>query len=83
MEKEVSQDFIEKTVLYTVEIGKNLKKLLTTGEKSKKSLKNTYKNLIKLLKKPSKILCGTQKNPKKFLTDPPPSRFRKVSTDPP
>ena len=36
MKKEVSQDFIKKTVLCTVEIGKNLKNLLATGEKSKK-----------------------------------------------
>ena len=43
MEKEVSQDFIKKTVLYTVEIGKNLKKLLDTAEKSKKSRKTPTK----------------------------------------
>ena len=45
MEKEVSQDFIKKTVLCTVEIGKNLKNLLATGEKSKK--KNLKTNLQK------------------------------------
>ena len=44
MEKEVSQDLIKKTVLYTVEIGKNLKKLLDTAEKAKNLEKHLQKS---------------------------------------
>ena len=44
MEKEFSQDFIKKTVLCTVEIGKNLKTLLATGVKSKNLKTNRQKS---------------------------------------
>ena len=71
MEKEVSQDFIKKTVLCTVEIGKNLKTLLATGAKSKKSKNKPTKISQNFLKNLQKSFVEPKKIPKIFSPPPP------------
>ena len=71
MEKEFSQDFIKKTVLCTVEIGKNLITLLATGAKSKKSKNKPTKISQNFLKNLQKSFVEPKKIPKIFPPPPP------------